>query len=257
MSFAVTKQGTYVLDQVNARVVLLSDGKIVRTLPVSRTTQDIAVAENGTIALLDRHGGKSVTLMDGAGRPIGNLPIEGPTLQQSGLATGVFVDGKSVYAEREHGALVRLGGLDGSRGEAQELSGRPSKDGTYLAAAWKAPDAARGFFYSAFDRAQNKLRFTRSRSVPVSSLVLLDTDRQGQLYVGVQGMDAEGVPKNVATVFCFSATSGELSGQASVRLSVLPEESFRDLVVTDDGEIVSQVRSESGVTFERTRCEHL
>jgi hypothetical protein len=257
MSFAINKHGTYLLDQVNARVLIIDPQGVQRTLPATKTMQDLAVAEDGTLALLDRQGSKRVTLLDSHGRHLGDLPLEGSGLDQAGLATGVFFDGKDVYAEREHGALVRLGRLDGTpASEPSELSGRPSKDGTYLAAAWKAPDARRGFFYSAFDRAAKKLRFTRVQTpkFPLAQMMLLDTDMNGTLYVGVQVFEANGSLSDHAVVYCYNGSTGEGTGQARVPLSELPDESFKDSLVTDDGEIITRVRSTSGVTLEHTRC---
>lgn len=257
MSFAVGRDGTYVLDQVNERVLRYdAKGKVTGRFPASRTTQDIAVAKDGTVALFDRHGKKSVALYDPTGRSLGELPIVGPGIKQTGTSTGVFIDGKDVYAEREHGALVRLGGLDGTVGDRKELSGRPSKDGTYLAGAWKAPEGSRGFLYSAFDRAKNALRYNRSHvtAFPISQLMLLDTDLKGRMYVGVQGADATGTPKGEVNVYCFDALDGKVVGRAAYRTSDVPDESFKDAVVTDDGDIVFQYRDEAGVHFGQTRC---
>lgn len=259
MSFAVAKDGMYVLDQVNERVLRVdAKGKITGRFAASRTTQDVAVAKDGTVAMFDRHGKKSVSLFDPTGRPIGELPIAGPGIAQTGTSTGVFIDGKEVYAEREHGALIHLGSIDGTVGDRKELSGRPSKDGTYLAGAWRAPEAARGFLYSAFDRAKNQLRFNRSHvpSFPVAQIALLDTDLRGRMYVGVQAEDANGAPKSEVSVYCFDGQDGKPSGRATYRVSEIADESFKDAVVTDDGDIVYQYRDEAGVHFAQTRCSN-
>lgn len=257
MSFAVTGEGTYVVDQVNERVLRLDkQGKVTARFPASRTTQDIAVAKDGTVALFDRHGKKSVALYDATGRSLGELPLQGPGIAQTGLSTGVFIDGKDVYAEREHGALVRLGSLDGKPGDRKELSGRPSKDGQYLAGAWKGPE--RGFLYSAFDRSKNQLRFNRSHipSFPIAQLMLLDTDLRGRMYVGVQASDSSGSPRSEVIVYCFDAIDGHATGRAVYRMSDVADESFKDAVVTDDGTIVFQYRDEAGVHFGETRCSN-
>jgi hypothetical protein len=43
-------------------------------------------------------------------------------------------------------------------------------------------------------------------------------------------------------------------GQADLIYSPMPEETFRDLVVLDEGGVIYQARTETGVTLRRADC---
>ena len=103
-----------VLDQVNGRVTLWSaDGKAKTLLKLSGPlAADLAVGRDGSVAVLDRLGNKSVSLFDRDGNPLGVLPLE-ETFGDPGQMTGVFVDGDDVLVEKAHGPLVRVGSLKG------------------------------------------------------------------------------------------------------------------------------------------------
>jgi hypothetical protein len=256
MSLALVGKDTWVLDQVNERAVLLgADGRALRSVPVSRTAQDLVVAADGTTAVLDRHGAGNVHIVSADGHSV-ELPVVGKGLEQAGAATGLFLDGKNVYVEREHGGLLRIGDVSGAPGDREQLSGRPSKDGQTLASAWKAAQGNTAFLYSAFDRSTRSLRFTRRFVTPfyLSEISLLDTDLAGTLYVGVRGLTPQGAMLDDIRVFCFESKKGDLTGTASYPASQVPEESFKDAAVSDAGMIRYQVRSETGVRIAETRC---
>jgi hypothetical protein len=251
MSFASAGEDLLVLDQVNQRVVRYdARGAVKDTFDASPTTQDIAVGKDGTVALLDRLVDKTVRLVDARGRPIGSLSLPADRVPDPGLVTGVFVDGKDVYVEKEHGVLTRIGTTDGRPAEAAELTGRPSKDGTLLLmAVLSAPEAR--VTLNAFDRVLGSLRFARSIPFvrPVREVVLLDTDRRGTIYLGVTA----GKPPMVH-VACLDPSDGRAIGRLSMPSSEVEEESFRDFVVADDGTIIASLRSEEGVEYRTARC---
>jgi hypothetical protein len=254
MSFASAGEDLLVLDQVNRRVVRYdARGAVKDTFKASPTTQDIAVAKDGTIVLLDRLVDKTVRLVDARGRPVGSLTLPADRIPNPGLVTGVFVDGKDVYVEKEHGVLTRIGTTDGrstDATDAAELTGRPSKDGTLLLmAVLSAPEARVSL--NAFDRALGTLRFARSIPFarPVREIVLLDTGRRGTIYVGATA----GSPLMVH-VACLDPSDGHAIGRLTMPSSDVEEESFRDFVVDDDGTIIASIRSEEGVEYRRARC---
>jgi hypothetical protein len=112
MAFAVDPQGTtWVLDQVNGRLLKLGrDGKPAGTVPLSlQAAQDIAIAKDGTVLVMDRLVDKAVALVGPDGKQRGELKLEGRGLTEGGASTGLFTQGNSVYVEREHGDLVRIG----------------------------------------------------------------------------------------------------------------------------------------------------
>jgi hypothetical protein len=254
MSFALAGNDLLVLDQVNGRVARYdADGKLKSTSDAPQTVQDIAVAKDGTAALLDRLAGKTITLLDPSGRKIGELPLDKARVGEPGLTTGVFVDGKNVYVEKEHGALVLVGTIDGKpppEDGVQELAGRPSKDGTLLLTAVLQPAEGRAIL-NAQDRKSGSLRFARSIPYPkpLRGIVLLDTDAQGTIYLGTNA----GSPP-ATHIACLDASDGRVKGRVALQTSPVPEESFRDLAVGDDGTIVYAIRTEDGVSYRTARC---
>lgn len=251
MSFASAGDELLVLDQVNGRVVRYdAKGNPRATFEATPTTQDLTVAKDGTVVLLDRLVDKTVRLVDKNGRPIGALPLPPDRVEDPGLVTGVFTDGKDVYVEKEHGVLTRIGSTDGSAADPAELTGRPSRDGTLLLMAVLAATEAR-VNLNAFDRRLGSLRFARAVPFPrpVRQIMLLDTDMRGTIYVGVLG----GGPQMVH-IACLAPSDGRVIGRLSVPTSATPEEAFRDFAVADDGTIVLALRTEDGVEYQRAHC---
>ncbi len=253
MSFALAGDDLVVVDQVNGRLVRYGpDGKVKGTTPIAATVQDVAVAKDGKMLLLDRLGEKAITLTDASGRAIGRLPLDKERVGETGNITGVFADGKDVWVEKEHGILVRVGSVDGEPAEGHdELAGRPSKDGTLLLTATIASKAGGRVAVNAVDRNTAALRFARALTFPrpLEGLVLLDTDDKGTIYVGAAGGGA-----GRATVACLDGADGHALGFVTVPHSTSVDESFRDFTVAGDGTIVVALRTEQGVEYLSVRC---
>ncbi|HEX8537747.1 MAG TPA: hypothetical protein VF664_09805 [Cystobacter sp.] len=265
MSLAVDALGgIVVLDQVNGRLVRLdSAGKVAGTLPVTQQVpQDVTVSRDGTLLVLDRLKDKSVALLNpDTGQLIGELPVEGKGIPMSSAVTSTFVDGDSVYVEREHGALVRIGDLSGrADAERPELPGRPSRDGrSFLSAAITDRGAGR-VVVNAIDRQSGQHRYTREYRLefPLMFILLLDTDRSGLIYLGVMGElptgKAEPAVEPGVRLFCLDALDGRMVGQANLPANTLPEETFRDFAVLDEGGVIYKHVTKSGVTLQRAHC---
>lgn len=252
MSLVLAGRELVVLDQVNGRLARYdANGRLLRTSDAPTTAQDIAVGKDGTVAMVDRLVGKAVTLVDANGRKIGELPL-GPKVGEPGLVTAVVVDGKKVYAEREHGALVLIGGTDGTPAtDDEQLTGRPSKDGTLLLTAGLSSKAQGRAYLNAVDRRTSSLKFARSILFPkpAQAIVLLDSDAKGTIYLGV----ASGDPGD-AYVACLDPGDGHVLGRVVLPLSHTPEESFRDFSVGDDGTIAFAVRTDEDVQYRTAVC---
>lgn len=253
MSFALAGDTIVVVDQVNGRLVRYDrEGRVLGTTDVPVTTQDVAVAADGTAISMDRLGEKTLTLTDPSGRRVGELPLTGPKVGNPGLLTGVFVDGKDVYVEKEHGALVKVGTTDGrASDDGEPLTGRPSKDGVLVLTAGFTAQPSGQAWLNAFDRKKGALRFARTVVFPRPGhgIVLLDTDARGVIYLGAWA--GEG---NTAVIHCFDPSDGHPLGKVTAPMSTTPEESLRDFAVAADGTIVYALRTEEGVSFGTTRC---
>ncbi len=265
MSMAVDAQGNLVvLDQVNGRLVRLdAKGQAVGSVELTQQTpQDVTLARDGTALVLDRLRDRTVALIDpDTGRPLGELPVGGKGIPEPGLVTGVFVDGESIYVEREHGALVRIGDLSGNIDpERPEIPGRPTRDGrSFILAGIVDPQAGR-LFVNAVDRQTGQHRYTREYRLqfPVMSITLLDTDLSGVIHLGVAGElptgKADPASQLGVRLFCLDPLDGKVLGQTDLPINTLPEETFRDFSVLDQGGVVYRYISESGVTLMRASC---
>jgi len=252
MSLVLAGRDLLVLDQVNGRLARFDEtGRLLGTSDAPTTAQDLAVAKDGTVAMVDRLVGKTVTLVDANGRKVGELPLT-TRMPEPGLVTAVVIDGKDVYVEKEHGALVLVGTTDGRpASEAVQLSGRPSKDGSLLLTAGLASKAQGRAYLNAVDRKTTELRFARTILFPKPSqgIVLLDSDAKGTIYLGV----AAGDPGD-AYVACLDPGDGHVLGRVVLAMSHTPEESFRDFTVGDDGTIAFAVRTDDGVEYRTAKC---
>jgi hypothetical protein len=263
MSLTVDASGNIVvLDQVNGRLVRFGpDGRPLGTVPVPvRAAQDVAVARDGTLAVLDRLGDRRVSLVGPDGRVRADLPIEGANVPEGGGVTAVVVDGDDVYVEREHGPLVRIGDTSGREDrERSEIPGRPSRDGLSYVSAGLVDAATGRFFVNSVERPSLQHRFTREIRLEsvLAGIVMLDTDRAGTIYVAVlthpAGATTEPLPMTVR-LLCLDPLQGRPLGQAALPANTSPEETFREMVVLDDGGVLYAVRTDEGVSLERFDC---
>ncbi|MEZ4224453.1 MAG: hypothetical protein R3B13_26120 [Polyangiaceae bacterium] len=257
MSFALDGKGTMtVLDGVNGRLVRRQEGQPTQVQAIDLVNpEDVAVGEDGSAAVLDRFRDKTVAIYDASGKQIGKLPLEGEGVSDTGSVTGVFVDGKDVYVERGHGPLVKLGDTSGATAQPRsEIPGRPTRDGlSYLKAG--IIDAAAGRVYVvSVERATETHRFTRELRLGshVNLIVLLDADRKGTIYFAAEVRGVEDAAEVV--LYCLDGLTGVPTGSALLPANTLPEESFRDYVVLDEGGVMQALRSESGVSYTRYDC---
>ncbi|MRG90691.1 hypothetical protein [Polyangium spumosum] len=249
----------YVLDQVNGRVVRVgADGKPETEIPLKQqdAAQDMAVTEDGKVAVLDRFNSKSIVMYDENGSVLGEVPLEGEGLDELGHVTGVFVDGEGVFVEKEHGPLLRIGTTSGQASpERSEVPGRPTRDGlSYIKAGIIEPELGR-MYISSVDRTTMEHRFTREyrQGSAVRGILLLDTDKSGTIYLAtllVSEADEETV-----ILSCHEPLKGILVGTAVLPVNTMPEETFRDMAVLDEGGVVYSVRTEEGVSYKKYDCQ--
>lgn len=254
MSVVAAGDALFVLDQVNDRITRWKDGKaqVVAELG-GLEAADLAVAPDGSVAVLDRLVNKEVAVFKD-GKRVGSLPLDPERFPEPGTVTGVFVEGEEVLVEKEHGPLIRLGTLGGALGsDKEELPGRPSRDGALLLSAGIV-DAEQGRAYvAAFDRAKGEARFTRQLTFSglLVTIVALDSDRKGTIYLAVT---AEQGSTPVTSVTCLEPTRGDPLGAVQIATNTSPEESLRELTVTDDGTLIFAHRTPEGMAFESYRC---
>ena len=262
MSLASGRAGDlWVVDQVNGRIQHFdAHGKALEEIHVSTTTQDLVIGPNGNLYALDRLGRSDVTVFDRGGPLIDSDAVVGGTIGEGGAVTGIFADADGVYLEREHGETVRIAGADGRfDAERKVAPGRPSRDGSAFVKAARAGRRSPLVTVSVFGRDatprwQRTLLFART----VMNLVLLDTDLGGHLFVAALVADEataapfalEGLAIEVLRVGLADGADG---GALILRAPQGPEESFRELAITDDGEVLQMLPQPDGMRIESYR----
>lgn len=257
MSLAVARNGdVLVLDQTNGRIARFDkDGKWKGSTPTPvQGPQELTQTPDGKTLVLDRVVDGQIAILDENGNPTAQLPVVGKSVAEGGAVTGMFVDGDSVYVEQEHGSLVRVGDTKGTvDSEQPEIPGRPTRDGkSYISAG--IIEAATGRMYvNAIDKVAMAQRFTREyRLTPtLHQILLLDTDASGIIYLATNSDD--GTNEQV-TLLCLDPLDGRPIGTNVLPPNTLPEESFRDFAVLDQGGVVYSYRTEQGVELRRYDC---
>lgn len=138
MSLAVDAFGTlHVLDQVNFRVQSFFDGAPVGEFALpGGTFQDIAIDPQGRFVLLDRLVARVAVYFDAQGRPLRQIPIEGPGIEFAGGVTGLFPGDDGLWLEFNNGPQVRVATPDLKPDPERPVRlGRPMPDGRLLLAA--------------------------------------------------------------------------------------------------------------------------
>jgi len=247
-----------VLDPVNQRVVRFDregrpEGETA--LPV-QLPQDVALARDGTLVVLDRLADRSVALVGPDGRVRGQLALEGPGLPEAGGATGVFVDDDGVWVEREHETLVRVGDTSGhDDAERPTVPGRPTRDGRGWVHASVVDAAAGRVVVTAWSRPDQEHRYTRELrfGASIQYLLLLDTDRAGVVYLAaLTGPEEPGT--GAVELVCLASDDGHPLGRATLPPNDGPEEALRELAVLDGGGVVYLHREAEGARLIAADC---
>lgn len=258
MSLATGPGGKiYVLDEINNRIVRRNaDGSLDGTSDLTlKGAQDLAVGKDGSMAVLDRIVDKAIAFYDPSGNLRAQLPLEGEGIEDTVNVTGVFVDGDDVYVEREHGTLLKIGDMNGVPAEPRtETPGRPSRDGlSWLTAGITDADEGRAYV-SSVDRKSGEHRFTRQLRYKseIRTIRLLDTDRKGIIYFAVELHEDPSV--DYIMLQCLEPQKGVPIGSATLPVNTMPEETWRDFTVLDEGGVIFALRNNDGVTYERYDC---
>jgi hypothetical protein len=248
-----------VVDQINRRVDRYKDGKLVATIPLGGdTVQDVALGTNGRTLLLDRLADKNVQVYDSNGKLLNELTLQGKGVPEGGGVTGVFADDDGIYVEREHAQVVRIADANGNADpDRPELIGRPSRDGRLLIAAAIGDRANGEIVVRGFDRRSGQPLFTQPIRVdePILHIVMLDSDRQGNIYLAVDvGREAPQPPYPIVDekiVIPRLSSTGAPRGAIEVPPFPSADESFRPITVADDGTIYVMTAAEGGLTVTR------
>jgi len=105
MSFAIGPDGEiYLLDQVNHRVLAFDRERqldLEMTLPAD-TFQDIEIAKDGALLVVDRLVRSSILVLDEAGATVGEYGVLGDAIPEGGGISATFVHEDGVWLEWAH-----------------------------------------------------------------------------------------------------------------------------------------------------------
>ena len=263
-SLAVTADGRiWLLDQVNARVTVfrLNNGQVTDVepdRPATRTTQDLAVAPDGSrLWLLDRLVQKTLTRVDLATGlasvlPLGHLPAS----QLAGM-NALFERDDGVWAEIEHSQLLHLATLDASLPTPQLQLGRAA--GKLVVRAQKAQKntvmlVAYADVQVGDQGAIPPATWVRTLTFAQDVLHIAGVDPlpDGSLWVTVElATFREGQAPLLAREAVLVGAQGQEIQRIHPCLAEGPEEQLRTTATGADGALYQMCRSDAGLHVER------
>lgn len=262
MGFAVLADGSsVVLDQVNQRLVFFQGGRATRTIALDRATyEDLWVDEQRRVWLVDRLAGRQLVLLDDDGRQLGQVALEGRGVPEGGAVTGLFVYEDGAWVEVEHSRQVHIGDENGrALDERQVRPGRPTRDGRLLVAA--AREGRRAAVITvrplAQPQAHPRVLARVTFPLPVLHLLLLDSDTEGNLYLGAylaqfSSQPPYGPVAEKLQVVVVGANGAEID-RIDLAGNAIELEQFRQLLVTADGAVYQLWLGADGVELRRVR----
>jgi len=254
MALAAAGGEVAVVDQINRRVQRFKDGKLTGTIPIGGdTVQDMALAPGGRTVLLDRLVDGTVQIYGPDGKLENQLAIAGKGIDEGGDVTGVFADDGGIYVERQHGSVIRLADARGATdSERSELLGRPSRDGRFVLQA-EIADPAGAMLVRASNRSNGELAWVQTvrTDAPILHVVMLDSDRAGNVYVAAEvGRESAEPPYELGDVHVVAlrlGNGGIVTGQLRLPALGAADETFRPLTVDDDGVLYLMLAQDGGL----------
>lgn len=259
MAIRSARQVSCILDQVNKRLKCYDNEAHFRLIDMpSSTVDDVAISDDGHMALLDSAVAGVVYVLDPTGALAGTLTIAGQLIDNPSASTAVFVADGGVWVEVGHGKTVEIGDSEGHAvSNRRDWPGRPGDDITTLLRA-EVEDQRSGiaevFVYRRSDNAlkwSQTLTFTRA-IVEISSL---DSDKEGNVYLGVTTADQQPIPPYDfvmprLVVVCLASDGTEV-GRIDVEPASAADEQSRPVTVVRPRTIDVLRETDNGVAITR------
>ncbi len=259
--FTPTRQGKLlVLDSAKQRLVWFDrEGRMERTLPLSglEMPADVAVAEDGTIVVVDHEGVHTAgtVLMDPSGRIKGKFPQFA-----DGMMSEMYTVENDVYFGLQGGVTsVKAGETNGAASDETpgvydqngKVPGVVASDGRTVLSTGIHDEHKGQFWVSAIEGEPPRHLFTRLYAVEPRLLGIpyLQADARGTMYVVLYHGDQ-------LTLVCLDGKSGEPIGRVPLPSHIGPRSGtpFRTYNVVQSGGIVQQQRSAEGSTYQWFDC---
>ncbi|MDY0002999.1 MAG: hypothetical protein RBU30_16990 [Polyangia bacterium] len=253
--FAVSPDGVlFVLDSVNARVLVRSEaGAPLGEIPLTTSTfEDMEQVEGRALVLLDRQVGKALLAVDLEGRPLAEVPLDGPGIERPGLVTAILPRADGVWLEVAHSHSVLVLGPDLSPCPRRIRRGRPGSGGESLHGAL-GPDGSVRLWRTDGLSARATKETTLRAQLPARRIVWLDQADTGEILavletarfsrtspfrVTEQRYEAVWLDEGLTEISRFSSpwVLTALSQRGEIR--VTPEGSVLQMAMSDQGALV-------------------
>lgn len=251
MGFAVAPGGdVVVLDQVNARAVRFRKGRAVQVTPLgSSTFQDVALGPRGELVLLDRLVERVVRVVDGAGRTVEQVSLEGAGVPEGGGVTALLARPDGVWVEYEHRRSVRV--LDAALApvvDREPVGGRPVGGADLLASVkLRGPHDVQ---VATVDRATDVIRAEAVLSIPeqVLRVVHVDADARGDTLLAL-AVAGQGGDESLLLVWLDRRLA--VKSRTLAPLPVGTREQFKEVELAPDRSVYQVVLLPQGVEVRR------
>jgi hypothetical protein len=267
MSFVIDSSGNIlVLDQLNKRIqVYDKNGKHIKTIPIPAATfTDIAIGASGNLFLLDRYVYEMVALIDDKGNILKKIELIGEYITGTGSISEINSreDGLWVVVGN---SMVRICDASGEPYKNRQIApGRFSQDDksllrTKVIGEITATVSRNTLTKSSTDtyNISGKDTYTIYFDIPILSIRMVDTDKNGNIYLGVELLEesiAEGPPysiENSHEIVVVLDSNGNEKKRIYMPVSREAEDVNRSHRVTPDGSIYQLVIEEEGATMWR------
>ncbi len=241
----------WLLDQVNARILVLGLGQPPRSIPASRTAQDLILDGNSQPWTLDRLVDRQVRRLDPlTGAVTQTLDLATAGVAEPGLSTALWLHEGALWLEMENTRLVPL------QAKATAKQGRPSRDGKWVLSALRVPPdkvAVAGRGVDQGDAEAPRLALQHQFELPLFSIADLDSDAAGRVWLTADlvrfGPDDRPLDRKRNAIAW--TPGGKIAAQVELCAPVGAEEQFRTVRITAAGEVFNLCRGPAGVVVER------
>jgi hypothetical protein len=259
-SFALDSSGRiFVLDQVNKRVQLYDyNGEHIRAIPISSSTfSDIEIGQSGNLFLLDPWTEEAIVLIDEEGNELNKVGLIGKGIPERGRVWQIFSRQDGLWVSYDD-YVVRIYDPYGEEDKDRPMAtGQFSSDGSYLLAARKLGDITVTVTSRNILGGSGTDRYTAYFDIPVLFINLLDTDGNGNIYLGVELLEESvgngppyGIDRSHEVVVVFDGR-GEEKRRIYMPVSSQAIPVVRSFRVAADGTIYQLVLGEEEATMWR------
>jgi hypothetical protein len=261
MSFAIASGGdVVVLDQVNLRVAWFdASGTLVRDVAIpARSFQELELAADGRMVLLDRLVRRSLLVLAARGGVEREVSVPGPGIVEGGAVTAMLAEPDGIWLEVGHRERVRL--LDERLAPVARTvrRGRPYADDKDLMAALDGRGGA-SLWLEAQGSGQTLVRATVPTAHRIDRIVWLEADARGDVQAFFHLLDLDPAHGTGVIFEQVLAVRFDASLRPRARFQspwvIQQLEQYREIRVQPDGTVYQMAFEPNGMRIVRWRWQ--